>query len=192
MEASVVPLKQDALRLFNLTVASCACRALVDLFKLAYGYPKSDKQKKRAQKFEKLEGQFSDNDKEITILEPEQDRLEQAEEFMHPFQQAPPVVAGTSKDTLTNVKSKESEKKPTKRIVPQSVDVHRKQIVKKSHTTRITYPDVKKLKDATSFYPTTSIKLCWTGVTPEMFKTEYIQQASSKSTRSTKVSRYSY
>ena len=145
MEACVVWLKQDALRLFNLTVASCACGAIFDLFELACGYPESDEQKRRAQEFEKLERQFSDNDEEITILELEQDRLEQAEQFIHPFQQAPPVVAGTSKDTPAKVKSKESEKKPTKRIVHKSVDVHRKQIAKKSHTTHMTYPNVKKL-----------------------------------------------
>ena len=90
MEAWVVRLKQDALRLFNVTIAGCACRALVDLFELAYGYPKSEKQKRRAKEFEKLERQFSDHDEEITILEPKQNKLEQAEQFKHPFQQAPP------------------------------------------------------------------------------------------------------
>ena len=53
------------------------------------------------------------------------------------------------------------------------------------------YPDVKKLKDATSLFPTTSIKLCWTGVTIEMFHSEYVSPPSSRSTSNTKISRYS-
>ena len=178
MEAQVVRLKQDALRLFNLTIAGCACGALVDLFKLAHGYLESKEQKRRAKEFEKLERQFSDHDEEITILEPEQDKPQQAEQFKHPFQQAPPMVAGTSKDVHTQAKSGESSKKPAKKVIPKhvSVDVCRKQIVKKSHTTHMTYPDVKKFKDATLLYPTTSIKLCWIGITPKMLQTDYIKQ----------------
>ena len=98
----------------------------MEAFELTYGYPESDEQKRRAQEFEKLERQFSDNDDEITILEPEQDRLEQAEQFSHPFQQTPPVVAGTTKDTPIDIVGKESTRKPTKGIVPQSADVHRR------------------------------------------------------------------
>ena len=45
MEAQVVRLKQDALRCFNLAIAGCACGALVNLFKLACGYPESEEQK---------------------------------------------------------------------------------------------------------------------------------------------------
>ena len=193
MKAWVIRLKQDALRLFNLTIAGCACGALVNLFKLAYGYPESKEQKTRAKEFEKLERQLSDHDEEITILEPEQDKLKQAEQLKHPFQQAPPVVAGTSKDIHAQAKSGEYSKKLAMRVVPEhvSVDVHRKQMAKKSHTTWMMYPDVKKLKDATSLYLTTSIKLCWTGMTPEMFHTDYIRQTSSKSGGNTKVSRYS-
>ena len=87
----------------------------------------------------------------------------------------------------------ESSKKLAKRVIPEhvSMDVHGKQIAKKSYTIWMTYPDVKKLKDATLLYLTTSIKLYWTSVTPEMFQTDYIKQASSKSTRSTKILRYS-
>ena len=106
MEAHVTQLKQDALRLFNLTVAGCACGALVDLFELAYGYPESDEQKRKAGEFEKLQRQFSNNGDQITILEPEQDRLEQAKQFSHPFQQTPSVVAGTSKDTPADIIAK--------------------------------------------------------------------------------------
>ena len=193
MEAWVVRLKQDALRLFNLTVAGCACKALVDLFELICGYPESKEQRRRAKEFNKLEMQFFDHDEEITILGPEQDKLKKAEQFNHPFQQALPMVAGTSKDIHTQAKSGESSKKPAKRVIPKhvSIDVHRKQIVKKSCTTWMTYPDVKKLKYATSVYVTTSIKLCWTGGTPKMFQTDYVKQSSSKSTGSTKVLRYS-
>ena len=56
---------------------------------------------------------------------------------------------------------------------------------------RMIYPDLMKLRNATSLYPTTSIKLCWTGVTLEMFHSEYVSQPSSKSAGNTKVSRYS-
>ena len=90
-------------------MAGCACGALVNLFQLEYGYPESDEQKRRGQEFGKLERQFSDNDEEITILEPEQDRLEQAEQFTHPFQQASSVVAGTSKDTPRTKSRKRSQ-----------------------------------------------------------------------------------
>ena len=39
MEARVVRFKQDALCLFNLTIAGCACGTLVDLFEAMCGYP---------------------------------------------------------------------------------------------------------------------------------------------------------
>ena len=191
MEAHVIHLKQDALHLFNLAVAGCACGTLVDLFELAYGYPQSEEQKKRVKEFEKLKRQFSDHDEKITILDPKQDEQEQAKILSHPFQQHPPAIASTSKEDLG--KSGEPSKKSTKRIIPEFVgeNIHRKQITKKSCTMHMIYPDLMKLRDATSLYPMTSIKLCWTGVTLEMFHSEYVSQASSKCTGNTKVSRYS-
>ena len=47
----MVHLKQDALCLFNLAIAGCACGALVDLFEAAYGYPESAEAKHRAKEF---------------------------------------------------------------------------------------------------------------------------------------------
>ena len=44
----------------------------------------------------------------------------------------------------------------------------------------MTYPDRVKLADATPLYPTTSVKLCWTRVTPEMFATDYIKEGSAR------------
>ena len=153
MEAHVVCLKQDALHLFNLAVAGCACEALVDLFELAYGYPEMEEQRKRDKEFEKLERQFSDHDKEITILDPEQDKQEQAKLFKHPFQQPPPATASTSRED--SGKGGEPGQKSAKRIVPEFVgeNVCWGQIAKKSCTTQMIYPDLVKLKDATSFNP---------------------------------------
>ena len=45
LEAKVICLKQDALHLFNLALAGCACGALVDLFEATYGYPETEEQK---------------------------------------------------------------------------------------------------------------------------------------------------
>ena len=89
MEAHVIHLKQDTLCLFNLAVAGCASGALVDLFELACGYSESEEQKKRVKEFKKLERQFSDHDKEITILDPEQDEQEQAKIISHPSSNIP-------------------------------------------------------------------------------------------------------
>ena len=48
MEARVVCLKQDTLHLFNLTIAGCACGALVDLFEAMFGYSESAESKHQA------------------------------------------------------------------------------------------------------------------------------------------------
>ena len=44
----------------------------------------------------------------------------------------------------------------------------------------MTYPDHMKLADATPLYPTTSVKLCWTGVMPEMFAADYLEEGSAR------------
>ena len=44
----------------------------------------------------------------------------------------------------------------------------------------MTYADCVKLADATPLYPTTSVKLCWTRVTPEMFAADYIKEGSAR------------
>ena len=86
MEPQVICLKQDALCLSNLAVVGCTCGALVDLFEIAYSYPKSEEQKRWAKEFESLERQFSDQDDEVQVLDPEQDEKEQEKELQHPFQ----------------------------------------------------------------------------------------------------------
>ena len=59
-------------------------------------------------------------------------------------------------------------------------DTKRKQTAKKSRISRMTYPDRVKLVDATPLYPTTLVKLCWTGVTPEMFTAGHIKEGSAR------------
>ena len=44
----------------------------------------------------------------------------------------------------------------------------------------MTYPDSVKLADATPLYLTTSVKLCWTGVIPEMFAADHIKGGSAR------------
>ena len=67
----------------------------------------------------------------------------------------------------------------------------RKQTTRKSHITRLRHPDLVKLQDATCLFPTTSVKLCWTGVTKAMYQQDYTFQPSSKGQGQTKISRYS-
>ena len=192
MEARVVCLKQDALHLFNLAIVGCACSTLVDLFKAAYGYPELAESKSRAKEFEELECQLSDKDEEIRVIELEQDLKEQEELFPHPFQKNPPPLVSTSKfttnqppeskDKVPVSKPEGQGKKSPKQIkpVPTSSGNHKHEIAKKSHVSQMTYPDRMKLADATPLYPTTSIKLCWTGVTPEMFAADYIKEGSAR------------
>ena len=67
-------------------------------------------------------------------------------------------------------------------LPPESMDTDtkRKQTAKKNHISQITFPAHVKLVDATPLYPTTSIKLCWTGVMPEMFTTGHIKEGSAR------------
>ena len=188
----VVHLKQDALHLFNLTIAGCACVALVDLFEATYGYPESAESKQWAKEFEELECQLLDKGEEVRVIEPEQDLTEQEKFFSHPFQKDPPVLTSTSKSTanqppvsedkVPESKQESQGKKAPKWIkpVPVSSGDCKHQIAKKSHISQMAYPDHVKLADATSLYPITSIKLCWTGVTPKMFTTDYIKEGSTK------------
>ena len=59
-------------------------------------------------------------------------------------------------------------------------DTKRKQTAKKSRISQMTYPDHVKLVDATPLYPTTSVKLCWTGVMPEMFTAGHTKEGSAR------------
>ena len=185
-------LKQDTLCLFNLTIVGCACGALVDLFKAAHGYPESAESKCQAKEFEELEHQLLDKDEEIRVIEPEQDLKEQEELFPHPFQKNPPALVSTSKFT-TNQPPESKDKVPVSKPegqgkkapkwikpVPASSGDCKHEIAKKSHVSWMTYPDRVKLADAAPLYLTTSIKLCWTGVTPEMFAADYIKEGGAK------------
>ena len=189
MEARVVHLRQDALHLLNLAISRCACGALVDLFEAAYGYPKSAEAKHRAKEFKELECQLSDKDEEVRIIEPEQDLKEQEELFPHPFQKNPPMPSKPSTSQSLEPEGKAPASKPEsqgkktlKWIIPAPTPSgNRKQeIAMKSCISWMTYPDHMKLADATPLYPTTLVKLCWTGVTPEMFAADYIKEGSAR------------
>ena len=192
MEARVVHLKQDALHLFNLAIVGCACSALVDLFEATYEYPELAESKCLAKESEELECQLLDKDEEVRVIEPEQDLKEQEKFFSHPFQKDPPALVSTSKSTANQPPESEDKvpeskqesqgKKAPKWIkpVPVSSGNHKHQITKESRISQMAYPDRIKLADATPLYLTTSIKLCWTGVTPEMFTTDYIKEGSTK------------
>ena len=78
-------------------MAGCSCGTLVDLFEMAYVYPKSEEPKRQAKEFEHLERQFSDQDDEVQVLDPEQDEKEQEKKLQHPFQ-AGPSSSGSAKD----------------------------------------------------------------------------------------------
>ena len=73
-------------------------------------------------------------------------------------------------------------KKTLKQIIPAPAPSsnHKQEIAKKSHISWMTYPDHMKLADATPLYPTTSVKLCWTRVMPEMFTTDYLKEGSAR------------
>ena len=79
-----------------------------------------------------------------------------------------------SEDRVPESKQEGQGKKAPKCIqpVPVSSGDRKHQIAKKSRISQMAYPDRVNLADATPLYPTTSIKLCWTGVTPEMFTTD--------------------
>ena len=169
MEVRVICLKQDALHLFNLALAGCTCSALVNLFEAAYGYTESEEQRKWAKEFEELEHQFSDEDDKVQILDIQEDKKGQEKMFSHPFQVQPST---SSADEIEPTKSsKKIKTKASKHIIPKPVDsdTKRKQTAKKNHITRLRHPDLLKIQDATCLFPTTSIKLCWTGVTKAMY-----------------------
>ena len=153
----------------------CACGALVDLFETTYGYPKTEEQKAQAKKFEQLERQFSDAEEEVQVLEVEEDKKDQERIFSHPFQAKP-----STSITQPSKSSHKPRTKVSKCITPEPVDpdTKRKQTAKKSHISWMTYPDHVKLVDATSLYPTTSVRLCWTRVMPEMFTAGHIKEGS--------------
>ena len=189
LEAKVICLKQDALHLFNLALVGCACGALVNLFEEVYGYPETEEQKTRAREFEQLEHQFSDVEDEVQVLKVEEDKKDQENIFSHPFQAKPSTSTTQPSESSQKLKTKAS-----KRITPEPVDsdMKRKQTAKKSHITRLRHPDLVKLQDATCLFPSTSIKLCWTGVTKAMYQQDYMFQPNSKDQGQTKISRYSY
>ena len=177
LEPKVIHLNQDALHLFNLALVGCACGALVDLFKAAYGYPETEEKKAQAKEFEQLERQLSDAEEEVQVLEVEEDKKDHERIFSHPFQAKPSTSAAQPSEPPQKPKTKAS-----KCIIPELVDpdTKRKQTAKKSHFSWMTYPDYVRLVDATPLYPITSVKLCWTGVTPEMFTTGHIKEGSAR------------
>ena len=116
-------------------------------------------------------------EEEVQLLEVEEDKKDQEKIFSHPFQAKPSTSATQSSDPPQKPKTKTS-----KCITPELVDsdTKRKQTVKKSHISRMTYPDSVRLVYATPLYPATSVKLCWTGVTPKMFTTGHIKEGSAR------------
>ena len=158
-------------------MAGCTCGALVDFFEATYGYPETEEQKAWAKEFEQLEHQFSSAEEEVQILEVEEDKKDQERIFSHPFQAKPSTSAAQPSEPLQKPKTK-----AFKHITPEPVDpdTKRKQTAKKSRTSQLIYPDYVRLVDATPLYPTTSVKLCWTRVTPEMFNTGHIKEGSAR------------
>ena len=187
LEAKVICLKQDALCLFNLALAGCACGTLVNLFEATYGYPETEEQKTRAREFEQLEHQFSNAEDEVQVLKVEEDKKDQENIFPHPFQAQPSTSTAQPSESSQKLKTKASKCTTPK---PVDSDTKRKQTAKKSHITRLRHPYLVKLQDATCLFPTTSIKLCWTGVTKAMYQQDYTFQPSSKGRGQTKISRY--
>ena len=116
-------------------------------------------------------------EEEVQVLKVEQDKKDQENKFSHPFQAKPSTSATQPSESLQKPKTKAS-----KCITPEPVnpDTKRKQIAKKSRISWMAYPDRVKLVDATLLYPTTSVKLCWTGVMPEMFTTGHIKEGSAR------------
>ena len=121
-----------------------------------------------------------------------QNKKEQEKELHHPFQ-AGPSTSGSAKEESKKATCGSAKTRATSGLSQNLFDPEtcKKQIAKKSRVTWLTYLDLVKLKDATSLSPTTSLKLCWTGVTDQMFCKDYVHQASSKKSGKTKVSRYS-
>ena len=155
----------------------CACGALVDLFEATYGYTKTEEQKAQAKEFEQLKCQFSHVEEEVQVLEVEENKKDQEKILSHPFQAKPSTSATQPSEPLQKFNTKAS-----KCITPEPVDpdTKRKQTAKKSHISWMTYPDCVRLVDATSLYPTTSVKLSWTRVTPKMFTTGHIKEGSAR------------
>ena len=136
-----------------------------------------EEQKARAKEFEQLEHQFSNVEEEVQVLEVEEDKKDQEKIFSHPFQAKPSTPVTQPYESSHKPKTKAS-----KCITPEPVDpdTKRKQTAKKSHISRMTYHDRVKLVDATPLYPTTSVKLCWTRVMPEMFTAGHIKEGSAQ------------
>ena len=61
LERSVISLKMDALKLWNIALAGTACGNLLQMIENAYGYPKSKESKEQGLYFETLEREFSEN-----------------------------------------------------------------------------------------------------------------------------------
>ena len=160
-----------------MALAGYVCGALINPFKATYGYPKTEEQKAQAKEFEQLKCQFSNAEEEVQVLEVEGDKKDQEKIFSHPFQAKPSTPVVQPSEPLQKPKTK-----AFKRITPEPVDpdTKRKQTAKKSCISQMTYPDRVRLVDATPLYPTTSVKLCWTGVTPKMFTTGHIKEGSAR------------
>ena len=125
---------------------------------------------------------------EVQVLKVEEDKKDQEIIFSHPFHTKPSTSTAQPSESSQKLKTKAS-----KHIAPEPVDsdTKRKQTAKKSRITRLRHPNLVKLQDATCLFPTTSVKLCWTGVTKAMYQQDYTFQPSSKGRGQTKISRYS-
>ena len=61
MECSVINLKMDALRLWNIALAGMACGNLLTTIENAYGYPKLRESKEQGLYFKTIECEFTEN-----------------------------------------------------------------------------------------------------------------------------------
>ena len=65
LESKVIKLKQDALRLMNITLAGTACGQILTVFESVFGYPESQESKEKGKQLEELEHHFDAEDKPL-------------------------------------------------------------------------------------------------------------------------------
>ena len=67
LEKTVINLKIDALRMWNVALAGMACGNLLTLIEDAYGYPESRQSIKHGQYLETVEREFVENEPDAVI-----------------------------------------------------------------------------------------------------------------------------
>ena len=67
LEKTVIDLKMDALKMWNIALAGMACGNLLTLIKNAYGYPESKQSIKHGQYLETVEHEFAENEPDAEL-----------------------------------------------------------------------------------------------------------------------------